>query len=272
MNLFLMAPGVLLVLWLGCGLQETVVCLVLCALVQVLVGLPFLSAYPVQYISRAFEFSRVFKHEWTVNLKFLDEAVFVSSPVSLALLLCTVLAFLFFARKWLSENVSALHSRGFQWWRLSEKGLGEDLSPSFIVTTIFASNFVGVAFARTLHYQFYCWYFHTLPWLLWHTHMPTALRLVCMALIEAAFNVFPATPMSSAGLQVTAATPGITHLAPLLCQARPVTTPTHTILPSTYLKPPLKTLKHATLTHINTAGGPRRAHHRTRAHPRARLA
>jgi len=242
MNLFLMAPGVLLVLWLGCGLQETVICLALCALVQVLLGLPFLTTYPVEYLSRAFEFSRVFKHEWTVNLKFLDEATFVSRPVSLALLLCTVLAFLFFARKWLSENASALHSRGFQWWRLSERGLGKDMSPAFIVTTIFASNFVGVAFARTLHYQFYCWYFHTLPWLLWHAHMPTALRLVCMVLIEVAFNVFPATPMSSAGLQVTAATPGTAHHS----SARPVAMPTNTIPPPT----PLQHTNTNTLTYL----------------------
>lgn len=36
-----------------------------------------------------------------------------------------------------------------------------------IVATLFTSNFVGVCCARSLHYQFYVWYFHQLPFLLW---------------------------------------------------------------------------------------------------------
>ena len=202
MNLFLMAPGILLVLWMGCGLLECMVCLSICATVQVLVALPFLLEYPWEYFSRAFEFSRVFKHEWTVNLKFLDESTFVSKPVSFLLLTLTVAAFIFFAFKWLGrDNQRLLNQRAFQWWSLSNSGLGTSLSPNFIVTSIFVSNFIGVAFARTLHYQFYSWYFHTLPWLLWHTGLPLVLKLSCLLAIEVAFNVFPATWWSSAALQ-----------------------------------------------------------------------
>lgn len=68
--------------------------------------------------------------------------------------------------------------------------------------TIFTSNFIGVVFARTLHYQFYCWYFHTIPYLLWHTSIPLFGKLAVLGGIEYAFNVFPATPLSSAVLQV----------------------------------------------------------------------
>lgn len=201
MNLFLMAPGVLVVLWLGTGLLETLVCLSLCAGVQLAVGAPFLLEFPVSYISRAFEFSRVFKHEWTVNLKFLDEPTFVSKPVSLLLLLLTLAGFLFFARKFITENAALLKRDKFKWWNLDNKGLGENLQKDFIVTAVFLSNFIGVMFARTLHFQFYCWYFHTLPWLLWHAHLPTPVRLTCMIIIEVVFNVFPVTPWSSLGLQ-----------------------------------------------------------------------
>jgi hypothetical protein len=79
-------------------------------------------------------------------------------------------------------------------------------SPIFIVYCLFTCNFVGIVFSRTLHYQFYSWYFHALPWLLWGaTDLPIPLRLAVMAGIEYAFNVGDATgaatPLSSAVLQ-----------------------------------------------------------------------
>jgi hypothetical protein len=39
--------------------------------------------------------------------------------------------------------------------------------PAYIAYVLLSSNFVGIVFARTLHYQFYSWYFHALPLLLW---------------------------------------------------------------------------------------------------------
>jgi alpha-1,3-mannosyltransferase len=38
---------------------------------------------------------------------------------------------------------------------------------------LFSANLIGVAFARSLHYQFYVWYYHSLPYLLWCTPYAT---------------------------------------------------------------------------------------------------
>jgi len=92
MNMLLYSPGILLVLLLGTtGVYETFICLSICAFVQVILGLPFLTTYPVEYLSKAFELSRVFMYEWTVNYKFLPEHIFIHKSLSTFLLLSTVI-------------------------------------------------------------------------------------------------------------------------------------------------------------------------------------
>jgi alpha-1,3-mannosyltransferase len=62
---------------------------------------------------------------------------------------------------------------------------------------------IGIIFARSLHYQFYCWYFHSIPLVLWQSKLPGAVSLLVMALVEIAFNVYPATAWSSSMLQIS---------------------------------------------------------------------
>lgn len=79
---------------------------------------------------------------------------------------------------------------------------------------MFVANFVGIAFARTLHYQFYAWYITSVPFLLWtHGTYPLPLRVLLLAALEYAFLTFPATPTSSLVLQMA-------HIATLI-QIRP---------------------------------------------------
>jgi hypothetical protein len=79
-------------------------------------------------------------------------------------------------------------------------------SPAYIAYLLFACNFVGIAFSRTLHYQFLTWYFHGMPFLLWRVRAaPSVVRVALLLAVEYAFNVGDAsgaaTATSSAVLQ-----------------------------------------------------------------------
>lgn len=142
-------------------------------------------------------------YKWTVNLKFLPEEVFLSKKLSIFLLLMTVLTLVLFSYKWISENNKYLIDKyGKNYKRNNIVGLGK-LCPNFIILTIFTSNFIGIAFARTLHYQFYSWYFHMIPYILWHIRIPIVLKIILFMFIEISFNKFPATSLSSSILEIS---------------------------------------------------------------------
>jgi len=219
MNVLLFAPGLLLLLLhRNQSLLGTVKHLSICALVQLILGWPFLSTYPVSYIKKAFEFDRVFFFKWTVNWKFLPEDVFISKPWALLLLSCHLFSLAFLARKWWRASIrqrGITKTREWICWTKSSKQDNLQLNPEYIIYTMFVSNYIGIAFARTLHYQFYCWYFYSLPMMHWIITSQTStdgvgrismyLLMSIMAIlgIEYAFNVYPATKMSSMILQLS---------------------------------------------------------------------
>jgi len=79
-------------------------------------------------------------------------------------------------------------------------GMGT-LSPDFIFSSLSLSNFIGIVFARSLHYQFYVWYFFSLPHLLYMTNLPLCIKLFLLLTIEISFNTYPSTSLSSFLLQ-----------------------------------------------------------------------
>ena len=85
---------------------------------------------------------------------------------------------------------------------LVRKQGGGPLSAEHILTVLYTSNMIGIAFVRSLHVQFYAWYSFSLPFLLWRAQLPTPLRLALLFAIEWAFNVYPFRPLSSAVLQL----------------------------------------------------------------------
>ncbi|XP_075794222.1 dol-P-Man:Man(5)GlcNAc(2)-PP-Dol alpha-1,3-mannosyltransferase isoform X3 [Pelodiscus sinensis] len=167
MNVLLFAPGLLFLLLWRFGLLGTIPKLSICALLQVALGLPFLLANPVGYVTRSFDLGRQFLFKWTVNWRFLPEEVFQHRAFHLALLAAHLGALgLFALHRWhrSEENLLSLLKDPTE-----RKSPPQALTANQVVFVLFSSNFIGVCCSRSLHYQFYVWYFHTLPYLLWCT-------------------------------------------------------------------------------------------------------
>ncbi|CAL0308486.1 unnamed protein product [Lupinus luteus] len=216
MNVLLYAPPLLLLMLKAIDISGVLLALGGAALVQIFLGLPFLVSYPVAYISRAFNLGRVFVHFWSVNFKFIPEPIFISKGLAIFLLAAHLTLLASFAHyRWCKHEgglLNFLHSR-YVSVRLRfallfssySKKFGKSSSSSIkvltkehVVTTMFVGNFIGIVCARSLHYQFYSWYFFSLPHLLWITHYPTFLRLILFVGVEYCWNVYPSNNFSSA--------------------------------------------------------------------------
>lgn len=212
MNVLLMAPAVGLLMMQRFDVVGVMQKLSLCFAVQVIVALPFLTTHPLQYLSRAFEFSRVFFYKWTVNWRMLPEDVFLSKSTSYTLLVLHLTALVYLTnqmlpaggiRRVIVNNITPYISaarKQLQQYSKTSSPTSQQPSSFTIATLCYTANLVGIAFARSLHYQFYAWYFHTLPILLTAivpASVPWGLRLAILAAIEYCWNVYPSTPFSS---------------------------------------------------------------------------
>jgi alpha-1,3-mannosyltransferase len=265
MNILLFAPAILMLYLTSLGFMKTILQLSICAVVQLVIGAPFLLTYPFSYIKGSFDLGRIFEHKWTVNYRFLDRALFENSTFHIGLLglhltLLTLVArpcYIFFqnyarlrklqaqfepqiaaenreienlARKKMkkmkakaSDESGELTSDQKNFLKSFEKGLknqfGEKSHPveevkeddeepkkveihfdqcvQLALLPIFLVNFIGIVCARSLHYQFYVWYFHSLPYLSWFTDYHTSFKILILFLIEFCWNQYPSTNFSS---------------------------------------------------------------------------
>jgi len=198
MNIFLFAPGLFLVL-LAEGVGSCVFHIAICAIVQLVVGFPFLVSYPVEYLTQSFNIGRTFNHFWSVNFKWVPceplpeheksllndcAGIFTSKLFGIGLLVAIICFWITFA-----FNCGGPDSGGLTFLRKSVHG--KPFSKQEIVTVMFVSNFIGVVLSKSLHFQFYIWYFHALLYILFLTKLPTVVKFTLLLCIEICWNPWP---------------------------------------------------------------------------------
>ncbi|KAL6799861.1 glycosyltransferase family 58 protein [Trichoderma sp. SZMC 28012] len=206
MSLLLVLPAVVIVLFLGRGFKGALRLLWLMVQVQLLLAIPFITTNWRGYLGRAFELSRQFKFEWTVNWRMLGEELFLSRGFSITLLAFHALFLLIFILgRWLKIKERTVlgmipYVLRFQSPFTEQEELSIShrvVTPRYIMSALLSANVVGLLFARSLHYQFYAYLAWATPFLLW-TATPNPLVVVPLwAAQEWAWNVFPSTPVSS---------------------------------------------------------------------------
>uniref|UniRef100_A0A182LRL2 dolichyl-P-Man:Man5GlcNAc2-PP-dolichol alpha-1,3-mannosyltransferase n=1 Tax=Anopheles culicifacies TaxID=139723 RepID=A0A182LRL2_9DIPT len=279
MNILLFAPAILLLYITNLGWLKTMLQLTVCAMIQLILGAPFLLTHPWQYIKGSFDLGRVFEHKWTVNYRFLEPEIFESKMFHLALLGLHLTLLVVFASpcyKYFQNYCRLRHLEMMllpqieaqnraekekekkskkapnqalpaskenkqekeqekltadqeKFLKSFEKGIKKmsgkqqqqqkverapeespapnsatnkfsihfDRSTQLALLPIFLSNFIGIVCARSLHYQFYVWYFHSLPYLTWYTEYTNSLKFLLLLLLEFCWNTYPSTVLSS---------------------------------------------------------------------------
>lgn len=196
MNVLLFWPALIIIQAREWGLKSTFTCQLAMVILLAIISGPFLLTFPLEYSSMAYNFSRKFEWEWTVNWRFLGAENFEYFQNSRILLVLHFISLL----TWI--NFRCLRSDGgiLGLFRISigrEKNY-KPLKPSEIVRWLFEANLLGMIFSRTLHYQFLSWYSLSIPFLLL---VDTKRSLLTAAMvyfgIEYCWNVFPSTFFSS---------------------------------------------------------------------------
>ncbi|KAL5615403.1 hypothetical protein BROUX41_005450 [Berkeleyomyces rouxiae] len=205
MTLLTAIPGVGVVLFLGCGFRRAFRLAMLIVQVHIAIAVPFLKIDPPAYVSRAFELTRVFKYEWTVNMRFLPEEAFLSKSLAVVLLgLYVVNMFSFINFRWMEPAKVPLYKLvlSFLTFKMpfspqEEQLISRRVSPQFIMAVVLTATNAGMLCARSLHYQFYVYIAWSTPFLMWYAGVDLfGITVLCVGQ-EWAWNVFPSTKYSS---------------------------------------------------------------------------
>lgn len=154
MSALLAAPPVAAVMLQGATPARFAVAVGAGVALQLALAAPFLTTFPRQYVSRAFEFSRVFMYKWSVNWQMLPEPVFLGKPLATALLAGHLVTLAWFwGARWSAADGGPGRTVAAFFSSATRKTPRPRLNPAHVVTTVAVGNFVGIVFARSLHYQ-----------------------------------------------------------------------------------------------------------------------
>ena len=118
MNILLFLPALLYIYYISLGPIHTLLHLTTILAIQLFLATPFLSL-PREYLSTAFNFSREFDWEWTVNWRWLGRGLFESKELSKGLLALHGIGLIVCLVKW-SEREGGV-------WGLARRGLGNPM-------------------------------------------------------------------------------------------------------------------------------------------------
>ena len=116
---------------------------------RLLLALPFVLHDADAYVSKAFEFSRVFLYKWTVNLRFLPEPLFLHPLTARLLLAAHFIVLLYVLNRYAKGGLIAVVQRALSAVpsMLSRSGgtaMYEQPSAMYAVSLYFICNFVGI--------------------------------------------------------------------------------------------------------------------------------
>ncbi|EGC34695.1 hypothetical protein DICPUDRAFT_153070 [Dictyostelium purpureum] len=195
------SPAILFIFFNSLTLNETIYYLSIMAIIQILLGLPFLLVNPVAYISNAYDLSRTLLWEKTRNFKFVGRILYDMKLFNLLLILALVLTIIVFIMKYQNiinqlkklENIKIVKKlkvndiKNFKYY----DSVSMELIMNRIFTLSFISiNFFAIVWARGLYTPFMCWYFYTLPIILYFSEFSNTFIILYWISHEVLYRAF----------------------------------------------------------------------------------
>lgn len=205
MTMLLPLPAVGAILVQGVGIDYAVLLAVMSCILTFGSAAPFMGQEEMPiYLKQAFDLGRQFLYKWTVNWKWLPEETFLDKSWAYSLLGIHAVALLAFLQyKWVRPSSDGL-------WHFVRKNLdymdvdkaeqeeiASRMTPLFVMDVMLGSIVVGMACARSLHYQFFAYLGWVTPYIMWRAREHPLRVLSACVLQELAWLVYPSTAYSS---------------------------------------------------------------------------